>query len=90
MPDTRNADPEIRSTNVPDGFEDVTLGADYTFVAKVRGVYVGTAGTVIASVDGTNYHTFKGCAAGSILLGGFKKVRSTGNGTTAADLVGVI
>jgi len=88
MADTRNADPEVRSLNVPDGFEDVSLTSDYTFTAHVRGIFVGTAGTVIASVDGTNYHTFKGCSAGYLLMGAFKKVRSTANGTTAADLVG--
>lgn len=88
--DTKNTDPQYRDQFVPQGFEDVTLGTDYTFTAIVRAIYVGTAGTVIASVDGTNFHTFKGCAAGSYLLGAFKKVKSTANGTTAADLVGCI
>lgn len=91
MPDTLSADPELRAQNVPVGFEDVTLGADFTFVnTKIRGIYVGTTGTIIASTDGTNFHTFVGCTAGSILMGAFKKVKSTGNGTTASNLVGCI
>lgn len=92
MADTKNGNPDARDVIVPLGFEDITLGADYTFTAQPRGIYVGTAGTgiIIASVDGVNFHTFKGCQAGSILLGAFKKVKSTANGTTASDLVGVL
>ncbi len=88
--DIKNNDPQYRDQFVPQAFEDVTLGADYTFAAVVRAIYVGTAGIVIASVGGTNLHTFKGCTAGMYLLGAFKKVKSTANGTTAADLVGCV
>jgi len=91
MADVLSTNPSAQSTYVPIGFEDVTLGADFTFVNKnVRAIFVGTAGNVIASIDGTTFHTFKGCAAGTYLLGAFTKVKSTANGTTAADLVGCI
>jgi hypothetical protein len=90
MADVKNIDPEVRAPGAYVAFEDITLGADYVAVAPLRGIFVGTGGIVIASVDGTNFHTFKGCASGSVLVGAFKKVKSTANGTTALDLVGCI
>ncbi len=92
--DTKNPNPDAQTLFIPLGFEDVVLsggvGTPHTFLGVPRAIYVGVGGIVIASVDGVHFHTFKGCPDGSYLLGAFKVVKSTADGTTATDLVGCL
>ena len=73
---------------------DVNLATDFTIDNTVfacgyaRELFVGTGGTVIARMIGdVTDHTYKNVPSGSTLSGKFTLVRSTGNGTTALDIV---
>lgn len=46
------------------GFTDVAVS---TAQRRCRSVYIGTSQDLDFSIDGTNWVTFKGCVAGSIL-----------------------
>lgn len=79
---------------VPSQAVDVNLSSDtdltQTFaMGYARELYVGTGGTVIATMrdDGGTTHTYKNVASGATLSGKFVTVKSTSNGTTAADIV---
>lgn len=66
----------------------VNLGGDTTFAIPAKAVYVGTAGNVVGRAPGSSADvTYKNVAAGTYLDGYFEIIRSTANGTTAADLV---
>ncbi len=88
---------DARAREVPQDAVDVTLGADFTFssqspVVQPRALWIGTGGNVVASLAGTpgTYHTFKNIPSGTLFLGAFAVVRSTGNGTTAADIIALL
>jgi hypothetical protein len=74
---------------------DVTLGADFNVVAALGGfaatrLYVGTGGTVVGRFIGDpagQFRTRKNVPNGAYLDGRWEIVRSTGNGTTAADII---
>ena len=68
--------------------EAVTLGSDFTATLKDNtAVWVGTSGNIVCQLNGdSGFQTFKNVPVG-YFLGRFKIIRSTGNGTTAADLV---
>lgn len=79
---------------VPSAAVDVTLGSDFDLTTQftagyARELFVGTGGTVIAVMrgDGGTPHTYKNVANGQVLSGDFVTVKSTSNGTTAADIV---
>lgn len=75
----------------PSVSEVVTLGADYTFTnTSIVALWVGTGGTVVAQLRGdATARTWVGVPAGTYLHGNFSIVRSTGNGTTASNIIGV-
>jgi hypothetical protein len=69
------------------GGSAINLASDTTFPNEV-GVYVGTGGTV--KIDTTETTALVVVAsAGMVLPWAVRKVYSTANGTTAADLVSV-
>lgn len=79
---------------VPSCAVDVVLTSDFTIDKTVftagyaRELYVGTGGTVIAEMlDDATTHTYKNVASGTTISGKFVLVKSTSNGTTAADIV---
>jgi hypothetical protein len=75
--------------DVPQSFFAITPADDEDLPQSVRGIHVGVAGNVAAIGAGdTEAVTFKGCQAGSTLLGRFSRVLDTG--TTATDLVGLV
>jgi hypothetical protein len=67
----------------------VNLGSDTTYTADFpRGIYVGTSGHVkVDDLVGNTGVLFKNVPAGTTLPIMVKKIYSTANGTTAADLV---
>lgn len=66
----------------------VNLGGDTTFAIPAKAIYVGTAGNVVGRAPNSSADvTYKNVAAGTYLDGYFEIIRSTANGTTAADLV---
>lgn len=88
-PDTQHStqDPPSRTA-------DVTLGADFDIIAALGGpctcLFVGTGGTVITQSyndPAGTWRTRKNVPAGSYLTGRYSKIRSTANGTTAADII---
>lgn len=64
-------------------------GDDHTFSIPVSGIYVGTAGTVVARLRGDAADSTWVAQSGQYLLGDFTIVRDAGGGTDAADMVGV-
>jgi hypothetical protein len=90
-----NSDRSIRTGDDPfRGARPVDLSADTTFTATTmpRAIYVGTAGNVkvdIVDIDGTTVLTAKLIKAGDFSVPPFasiRKIYSTTNGTTAADI----
>ncbi|WP_310534966.1 hypothetical protein [Novosphingobium sp.] len=66
----------------------VNLAGDTTFAIPAKAIFVGTGGTVIGRAPGSSADvTYKNVANGQLLDGYFEIIRSTANGTTAADLV---
>ena len=66
----------------------VNLGADTTFPVPAKGIYVGTGGTVIVQAPGSaTTVTYKNVPNGGYIDGWIETVKSTANGTTAADLI---
>ena len=66
----------------------VNLGADTVFGAAAKGIYVGTGGTVVVRAPGSAADvTYKNVPNGGYIDGYIEIVRSTANGTTAADLI---
>lgn len=66
----------------------INLGADTTFVVPAKGIYVGTGGTVIVRAPGSAADvTYKNVPSGGYIDGWIEILRSTGNGTTALDLI---
>ena len=93
MPIGPKNSPESNQALVPSAAVDVTLTSDFDLTTQfaagyARELYVGTAGTVVATmIDDSASHTYKNLANGSTLAGKFVTVKSTGNGTTASDIV---
>ena len=66
----------------------VSLAADTAFGAPAKGLYVGTGGTVIVRAPGSATDvTYKNVPNAGYVDGWIAIVRSTVNGTTAADIV---
>ena len=66
----------------------VSLASDTTFPIAAKALYVGTGGTVVARAPNSAADvTYKNVASGQVLDGYFEIVRSTANGTTAADII---
>jgi hypothetical protein len=71
----------------------VTLGADFSLTTAftagfARELYVGGAGDVVAQLYGDAApQTYKAVPVGTILRGLFTLVKSTGNGTTASNIL---
>lgn len=92
-----NTSHDASSTLVPSAGVDVVLTSDFPIDNTVFAagscaleLYIGTGGTVIAAMldDAPGVtHTYKNVPSGSTLAGKFVLVKSTGNGTTAADII---
>ena len=67
---------------IPAGATAVVL--DAALPTNTIGIYVGVAGNVNASINGSDV-LFKGAAAGSVIPGRFTKVKTAS--TTATDMV---
>jgi hypothetical protein len=71
----------------------VVLSADFNLATAfntgfARELYVGSAGNVVAQLLGdAGPQTYYGVPAGTTLYGCFVLVKSTGNGTTASDIL---
>jgi hypothetical protein len=70
-----------------DGFFAITPHDSTDFAYNVRGIYVGTAGNVVAVTEAGTAVTFTAVPVGSILPIRAKRVNSTN--TTASNLVGL-
>lgn len=70
-----------------EGFFAVTPSDTANFSFTVRGIYVGTAGNVVAVTEGGTAVTFSNVPAGTILPVRANRVNSTS--TTASNLVGL-
>jgi hypothetical protein len=75
----------------PFGAEAISLATNYVSANTncLRGIWVGTTGNIVVDLEGygTNI-TFPNVPVG-IFYGHFTKVYSTGNGTTASNLVAI-
>jgi len=93
MPVGPKNSPESNQALIPSAAVDVTLTSDFDLTTQfaagyARELVIGTAGHVVATMIGDSApHTYKNQASGSVLSGKFVTVKSTGNGTTAADIV---
>ena len=66
----------------------VDLANDTTFPVPAKGIYAGTGGSVVVRAPGSvDYVTYKNVPNGGYIDGWIEIVRSTANGTTAADLI---
>lgn len=87
--DNQNAQYEL----IPVASVDVVLTSDFNLAnffkcGYARRLWVGTGGNVVAQKRGDDApHTYKNVASGSYLDGWWILVKSTSNGTTAADIV---
>lgn len=72
-----------------DGAVEVNLAADTTFPVPVRALYVGTGGDVVIVTGRGEQVTFRGVPSGSLLPVMAATVKSTANGTTASNIVGI-
>lgn len=74
-----------RLSIMPERFEPVTPSDSTEYSPLIEAVYVGTAGTVTGVGEDDVSAPFV-ALAGSVVIGPFKKIMSTG--TDATDLVG--
>jgi hypothetical protein len=80
---------QVASSNVASGISFVSITDNVLTHAKCRAVYIGTSQSCDFSYDGTNWVTFQGLVAGTVLpiqaVG--VRVTSGGGAPVAGDII---
>lgn len=78
-------------TGIMPGFDGFEITPSATNLASiVRALYIGVAGNVVILTPASTSLTFVNVQAGSILPVMCLKVYTTGSGTTAGNIIGII
>jgi hypothetical protein len=88
------SDQDMQHELIPTCSVAVTLGADFDLTSQfscgfAKELYVGTGGNVAAVLrdDAGTVQTYMNVPGGTFLHGAFVTVKSTGNGTTASNII---